>query len=135
MPQILSLTSDAAIAASFPVMHSLRPHLQAETYVAQIRELMTHGFELAGLYDADQLQAVAGFVVNANLVSGKKLYVDPEARSRGYGQQLLDYLEQTARARGCKVLHLDSGVQRHGAHKFYLRNDFQILAHHFVKVL
>jgi hypothetical protein len=36
-----------------------------------------------------------------------------------------------ARAAGCGELHLDSGVQRFAAHRFYLRERMEIMAHHF----
>lgn len=32
-------------------------------------------------------------------------------------------------------LHLDSGVQRYGAHRFYLRHGMDITSHHFRLVL
>jgi hypothetical protein len=32
---------------------------------------------------------------------------------------------------GCGELHLDSGVQRFGAHRVYLKNGFDITSHHF----
>jgi GNAT superfamily N-acetyltransferase len=52
-------------------------------------------------------------------------------RSRGYGDQLLDWLVDHACGLGCDQLHLDSGVQRFAAHRFYLRNRMDITAHHF----
>jgi len=36
-----------------------------------------------------------------------------------------------AHERGCGQVHLDSGVQRFAAHRFYLRNGFDIASHHF----
>jgi hypothetical protein len=36
-----------------------------------------------------------------------------------------------ARAEGCAEFHLDSGVEKFGAHRFYLRNRMNISSHHF----
>ena len=36
-----------------------------------------------------------------------------------------------AKENGCKQFYLDSGVQRFGAHRFYLKNRMIIAAHHF----
>jgi len=36
-----------------------------------------------------------------------------------------------ARAEGCAQFQLDSGVQRFGAHRFYLMKRMDITAHHF----
>jgi GNAT superfamily N-acetyltransferase len=70
----------------------------------------------------------------------RRLYVDDlvttaSSRSAGVGQALLAELEGRARAAGCAVLDLDSGVQRHDAHRFYLRERMAISAHHFTKQL
>ena len=46
-------------------------------------------------------------------------------------QRLMDWLVGRAREQGCDELHLDSGVQRYGAHRFYLRYGMDITSHHF----
>ena len=40
-----------------------------------------------------------------------------------------------ARAAGCSVLDLDSGVQRRDAHRFYMREGLTISSFHFARVL
>ena len=71
-----------------------------------------------------------------NLAWGRFLYVDDlvtdEAwSSHGVGAALLDFLVNIARESGCAELHLDSGVQRFGAHRFYLAQRMDITSHHF----
>jgi GNAT superfamily N-acetyltransferase len=66
----------------------------------------------------------------------RKLTVDDlvttaDGRSNGVGRALLRDLERRAREAGCTLLDLDSGVHRHDAHRFYLRERFVIAAHHF----
>ena len=45
---------------------------------------------------------------------------------------ILDWLVAQARAADCDSFLLDSGVQRFGAHRFYLQKRLEIRAHHFV---
>ena len=52
-------------------------------------------------------------------------------RSSGYGRALFDWLVARARKENCDQLHLDSGVQRFGAHRFYLERRMIIASHHF----
>jgi GNAT superfamily N-acetyltransferase len=64
------------------------------------------------------------------------LYVDDlvtaeRHRSTGAGTRMLDWLKAHALALGRRQLQLDSGVQRFGAHRFYLREGFHISSHHF----
>jgi len=49
----------------------------------------------------------------------------------GFGSRLLDWLVDEAKRQGCEQFHLDSGVQRFGAHRFYLHKGMDITSHHF----
>jgi GNAT superfamily N-acetyltransferase len=59
----------------------------------------------------------------------------PTSRGKGYAGKLLDFVEAEARAKGYKVVTLDSGHQRFDAHRLYLNKGFKIVAHHFSKTL
>jgi GNAT superfamily N-acetyltransferase len=133
-------SSDAEIAACFPVMVELRPHLVAEEFVERVREQQGEGFHLVRLEDDGQVRAVAGYRFIRNLVTGRTLYVDDlvtgaQQRSRGYGRILFGWLVSEARRHGCQSLDLDSGVQRFDAHRFYLTNRMSISSHHFKLML
>lgn len=124
------------IARTFSVMHQLRPHLVEADYVATVQRLMLSGFRLVVARDVEAVRAVAGYRIGESLAFGRHLYVDDlvtdeGGRSAGFGHALLSWLTQAARSQGCKELHLDSGVQRHGAHRFYLRERMDIIAYHF----
>lgn len=130
------------IRACYPVMRELRPHLDEETFVAQVlRQMAQHGYLLAYIKDDQgQVAAAAGFRVAEYLAWGKTLYLDDlvtreSARGRGHGGALLDWLLDHARSLDCAQFHLDSGVQRHDAHRLYLGHKLRITSHHFAKVL
>ncbi len=129
-------TTDDEIRACHPVMSQLRPRFDVESLVSRVRLQQREGYELAMLIDGEGVAAVAGYRLGHNLAWGRYLYVDDlvtdeTKRSQGYGQRLLDWLLQTAREADCHELHLDSGVQRFGAHRFYLRYGMDITSHHF----
>jgi GNAT superfamily N-acetyltransferase len=128
--------SDHEIADCFTAMRELRPRLRAEEFVERVRRQQKGGYLLALLEDEGRVFTTAGYRYNENLAWGRHMYVDdlvtlPEGRSRGYGKQMLDWLIGESRARGCDEFHLDSGVQRFGAHRFYLTQRMDITAHHF----
>lgn len=129
--------SDADVASAWPVMRQLRPHLDEATFVERVRAAERSGLRLVLHSVAGQVVAVAGFRVMEQLKSGLVLYVDDlvtdaAGRSRGYGDALLHWLVAYAREQGCVAFELDSGVQRHDAHRFYLRQRMRISAYHFV---
>lgn len=135
-PVIFLAATDAQIDACFPVMVQLRPQLQAQGFVAQIRRLAAGGFLLAGVEVDRTVVAVAGFRLTKNLSRGRFVYVDDLVvdgawRSRGYGQALLDWLVDYATRHHCTAVELDSGVQRFAAHRFYFQQRMVISAHHF----
>jgi GNAT superfamily N-acetyltransferase len=128
-------TSIAQIRQCFPVMSQLRPHLQADNFAQQVQAQRSTGYQLAYIYD-DQVAGVAGFNLASNLAWGKYLYladlvVNEGSRSQGYGQALFTWLIKYAQDHNCQQFHLDSGVQRFAAHRFYLRNKMNISSHHF----
>jgi GNAT superfamily N-acetyltransferase len=123
-----------------PVLRELRPHLDEASFEAVYREGHPQGLRFLAAYDGDRCVGVAGWRILALTFAGRKLYVDDlvttgDGRSKGVGHALLAELEARARARDCTVLDLDSGVQRHDAHRFYFRERMHISSHHFTKAL
>lgn len=132
--------SDEEIASTYAVMSQLRTHVAEGEYVALVRRLQETGYLLAFLRDGGQVAAAAGFKLSRSLAWGDFVYVDDlitdgGARSKGYGSALLEWVAAYAKQRGCKQLHLDSGVQRFDAHRFYLRERMDITCHHFGKAI
>jgi len=128
--------TDAQIAACFPTMAQLRPHLAEAEFVARVRRMQAQGYQLAFVSDGGQVRAVAGFRLTENLSAGRFLYVDDLVtdaayRSQGCGARLLDWLRDYAQAQECQLLKLDSGVQRADAHRFYFAQRMHIAAYHF----
>ncbi|HXF68471.1 MAG TPA: ACT domain-containing protein [Thermoflexus sp.] len=138
--EILIANSDTEIAACYYVMRELRPHITEESFVAKVRVLEKSGYMLAYLKESGRPVAVAGFRIGENLAWGRFLYVDDlvtlsSHRSRGFGSALLSWLTDFAEKEGCAQLHLDSGVQRKDAHRFYEREGLQLTSYHFSKLL
>ena len=132
--QVLSGRDD--VEATFAVMKQLRPHLERGTYFETVARMQADGYRLAAVKIGSEVVAVAGYRRLESLSAGPHYYVDDlvtaeTGRSRGHGKLLLDWLKTAARAEGCGSLQLDSGVQRHGAHRFYLRERMDITCHHF----
>lgn len=126
--------------ATLPVLQQLRPHLTAESLADVLAAGTPQGLRFTAIFDGDACLAVAGWRVVANTSAIRKLHVDDLVtavgeRSRGHGATLLRALVERAREMGCRRLDLDSGVQRHAAHRFYLREGLDIVGHHFGRSL
>jgi GNAT superfamily N-acetyltransferase len=132
--------TDSEVENCFNVMAELRPHLKRNDFVATVRAMEAGGFCLAFIEQEGEIVAAAGYRIYTNLFMGKHCYVDDLVtaethRSKGFGEQLMDWLRTEAQAADCKVFHLDSGTQRDQAHKFYFAQGLTIASYHFSEAL
>ena len=124
---------------ALPVLLELRPHLTEASFAAVYAEGHPQGLRYVAAYDtSDRCVGVAGWRIVATTTAIRKLYIDDlvtsaAERSHGFGRVLLAELCERARAEGCTIVDLDSGVQRSHAHRFYMREGLTISAFHFMK--
>ncbi|MGQ0803476.1 MAG: GNAT family N-acetyltransferase [Actinomycetota bacterium] len=127
---------------AFGAMRELRTDLESEAeFVRRVDEVQrAEGYRLVGSFEEGEADAaaVAGFRFGHSLAWGHFLYVDDlitrEAyRSHGHAGALMDWLVDEAGRLGCDQLHLDSGSQRHDAHRFYLAHGLLIPGFHFAR--
>lgn len=127
--------SDEEILSCFPAFSALRPHLQEQAFLSQVRRQQAQSYQIVALKHDGMVQSAAGFRFAEFLAWGKVLYIDdlttlPEATSRGFAGTLMDWLVAHAKSSGCQGLHLDTGYTRHAAHRLYLRKGLQLNCHH-----
>lgn len=136
MTKIKLATNDNEINNCYAVMSQLRPHIAQDEFAIKVNEQMQAGYQLVYVEVDSQIVACAGFRYGKNLAWGKFLYVDDlitdeKQRSMGFGKLLLDWLREQARSNNCAQLHLDSGMQRQDAHRFYKREGVDKTGYHF----
>jgi len=139
--EIREAFSEEEFRTIYPVMRQLRTHLSESEYLSMVERMRGEGYRLAAAYDdGGKVVGAAGFRVQEFLYCGKLLYVDDlvtaeDARSTGVGAAMLRWLEDEAKNNGCAQLHLDSGIGRKDAHRFYFRKGMGIFSFHFTKEL
>lgn len=127
------------LARAETVHRQLRPHLPAD-YVGTMQAILSAGAHMTVAVDGERVLGVAVWRVLLKTSSGRELYVDDlvtddAARSTGVGAALIAGLDARGRALDCDTLALDSGTQRHRAHRFYFREGFAATAFHFTRSL
>lgn len=132
--------NDPRWESALPVLQELRPHLTVQLLEQIQQEGGSQGLRFTALFDEGGCVAIAGWRVVANTSAIRKLYVDDlstsaSERSSGHGAALLSALMERGRELGCHQIDLDSGVQRHAAHRFYLRERMDIKSYHFSRRL
>jgi len=135
------ITTVEEIRSCYPVMKQLRPHFTDETlFIAQIERQFAQGYKLAAHVKKGNVQTVTGYRLLEFLAWGKVLYIDDlvtdaAVRKSGSATKLLQWVMAQAREAGCDQVHLDSGPQRHDAHRLYLNHGFKIIGYHFATEL
>ena len=134
--QIRIAESEADLEVVGRLMLQLRSAYDLSSVVSQIKAQQERGYTVAYAEEDGRAVCAAGFVIETRLAWGKHMYIedlvtDSERRSSGLGSVMMDWLKGHAREHGCGQIHLDSGIQRFPAHRFYLREGFNIASHHF----
>lgn len=132
--------SDAQLESAAAVLLELRPAYSKAELLARVREQMRAGYQIACGESDGEIVCVAGFVISCKLAWGRHMYVDDLVtaevhRGSGAGTTMIGWLKAHAQHMGCEQLHLDSGVSRFAAHRFYLREGFAISSHHFAMAI
>ena len=128
---------DAGLARTWPVISQLRPHLKEADYRAMVARMrLSDGFRVFAASRDGDVVGVAGVRPMELLYCGRILQIDDlvvseTERSGGVGKALLDHVRAEARVLGRTEVHLDSGMFRHDAHRFYDREGFERLGIHF----
>ncbi len=138
--EVTDAGTDREIQSCFDVMNELRTQLKREEFLQTVRAMEVDGYRLAFIKDEGDVVAVAGYRIYSNLFMGKHLYVDDlvtsaSARSKGFGELMLNCLREKALAAGCNFFRLDSGTARSQAHKFYFNQGFSISSFSFSEQL
>ncbi|PGS53695.1 GNAT family N-acetyltransferase [Bacillus sp. AFS041924] len=133
--------SKEELSKGFEVLKQLRTHLNEESFFNLYGEMKKEGFQLYGLEENGVTVAVAGISILTNFYNGRHVFVydlvtDENKRSNGYGKKLLDFISDYGKRNGCKLVTLQSGVQRINAHRFYEHKmDYKKLSYSFSKTI
>jgi ribosomal protein S18 acetylase RimI-like enzyme len=136
-----TIETDTDIAASFPAMKELRPHLpDAAEFVTRVRRQFAEGYRLLAAWEGPSVVGLAGYRMTENLIRGRFCYVDDlvvlaSERRSGLGALLLDGVAAAARAEGVGFVVLDTRLDNQLGQRFYFRYGMLPMALHFSKPL
>ncbi|MBV7508914.1 GNAT family N-acetyltransferase [Bacillus sp. sid0103] len=136
-PNVKIMKSDSEIMFTFSTIKQLRPHLTEDNYLEKIKRMQDkYGYNLVAVIEDNEVKAAAGYRITESLAWGNYFYIDDfitneKNRRKGYANILWEWLIDQAKINGCEQFHLDSGVHRHDAHRFYLKGRLDITCHHF----
>ena len=141
-PAIIELHTEAECREAYPVVRELRPELDEATYLARVAEAGSPlDCHLFALRNDGAIVTLAGVEVVFTVHEGRdpivqQMVTTAAERTKGYGQRVMEYVEDYARGRGCRAVSLGSVLRRTDAHRFYRdRMGYTALASEFQKRL
>lgn len=128
------------LAGLYPLIRQLNPEMSRATFIRRMRLMRPLGYRAAAVFSSRRMIAASGFWVRTRFWSGcefdiDNFIVDKHYRREGIGSLLYAWLEARARAEQADRIVLDSYVSSHWAHRFYLRQGFEITGYHLTKTL
>lgn len=134
------LNNREAMLPYFNLVSKLGYPPSKETYSQLLEAMIPNSYQQI-VYKIDgKAIGLAGFWTNTKLFSGKYIDVDnvivsEEARSKGVGKKMMDWIEAYAKSIDAKMIVLDAFAGNKQAHKFYFREGYEIKGYHFTKDL
>jgi ribosomal protein S18 acetylase RimI-like enzyme len=119
--------TDQDIAACFPVMRALRPHIGSPAdLLERVHAQASERYRILAAWNGDVVIGLAGYRFQSNLIRGRFCYVDDlvvaeEHRRSGLGARLLDAVSTEARKIGVASLVLDTAMDNALGQRFYFR--------------
>jgi GNAT superfamily N-acetyltransferase len=118
------LIPKANLMSIMPLIQGLNPSLSKTTLTTRLEEMISQGYQCAGLCLDDNLIGICGLWMMTKFYVGKHIepdnvYILPEFRGQGYGKQLLNWLVEYGKSQGCIASELNCYISNEVGNAFF----------------
>jgi GNAT superfamily N-acetyltransferase len=126
------------INSIIPLLRILDPNIEEQMLYARLQDMCAHNYECVGVYDGDKLIGISGLWTLSKYYVGRHIEPDnvvihPDYRSKGIGEQLMLWIYDYARSKGCIATELNCYVSNSAGVAFWIKQGFRILGFHMQK--
>ena len=123
-----------------PLIKELNPNADEKTLVSRILNLQYDQYKCLAVFDQDEMIAICGMWICHKIYIGLQMEIDnvvvsEKYRSKGIGDQMMDWVNSYAKELGCASIELNTYVTNTRSHKFYMNKGFDIKGYHMIKKL
>lgn len=131
---------DVSLEDAYEILSDVEPSLSKDRFLSNYKKMLKGDVKVLGLFDTNKLCTVAVVSIQENEVHGKYLYLydlvtHKSYRKKGYGKEMLRYIQNLAIYNECTKITLNSGLHRTDEHKFLKSNGFEMFHYAFIKDL
>jgi len=135
-----SLIPKEDIYTIIPLLQLLNPAIDKATLKSRLDEMILQNYECLGVFDGDRLIGISGLWIITKYYIGRHIEPDnvvihPDYRNKGIGEQMMQWIYDYGKQRGCVASELNCYVSNEKGHKFWFKENYRILGFHFQKSL
>jgi GNAT superfamily N-acetyltransferase len=138
---ISELTTKEQMLTTYKLVNELYKNITFGDFAIKITEMIDfHNYKMVAGYHQKELVVVSGYWLALMFYCGKYLQLSnfitsQNQRSKGFGKQILQYLQEKAIALHCNKIVLDSYIENKKSHSLYYKQGFYVRGLHFMKDL
>ena len=123
-----------------PLIKQLNPTIPETTLKTRLEEMVAQGYQCAGLYLDMQLIGICGMWMMTKFYVGKHIepdnvYILPEYRRQGFGNRLLEWVQEYGKFQGCTASELNCYINNETGNAFWEQEGFAKIGYHYQKPL
>lgn len=123
-----------------PFLQLLNNQIPEQTLRERLTEMIEQNYECVGVYDSGRLVGICGLWFLTKYYVGKHVEPDnvvihPDYRGKGVGEQMMKWIYDYARSRGCIASELNCYVTNSAGQKFWMNEGYKVLGFHYQKHL
>jgi len=132
----IRLIDDSEILMIVPLLKILNPTLTEEIISERLLEMVTRGYKCAGAFDSEELIAICGIWELVKVYVGRHIepdnvVVQPRYRSSSVGNQLIAWVLDYGKERGCVASELNCYITNPSGQKFWERVGYKAIGIHY----
>jgi GNAT superfamily N-acetyltransferase len=136
----IKLIAKERLISILPLAKLINPTLPEATLKSRLEDMVTQGYQCAGVYRDNQLVGICGIWILTKFYVGKHIEPDnvfilPEYRGHGLGKKLLEWVYEYGKAQGCNVSELNCYITNQAGNAFWEQEGFVKIGYHYQKTL
>jgi len=136
----ISLIPKEELQNIIPLLRILNDAIPEDTLQERLADMKLRNYECAGVYDNGRLIGICGMWILNKYYVGKHIEPDnvmilPEYRNKGVGEQMMAWIYEYGRSKGCVVAELNCYIVNDKGIRFWANQGFKIIGFHFQKKL
>lgn len=136
----IRLIRNEDIYSIIPLLQLLNATIPTPTLHERLTEMLTQGYQCAGLYHQGKLAGICGLWIMTKYYIGKHIEPDnvvllPEYRGMGLGKQLMAWVYHYGQTQGCVASELNCYLPNARGHAFWENEGYTKTAYHYRRLI